>query len=228
MSAGTDQRFAAAVRVGGAFVTAARRAMQVAGVTIRRPGQAIPMRSHPLERPRVARALPPLALAILVALVAGAGPVVQAQEPGAGTTFREPFLDSLQGDWRFRGVVQGDSVAYRVRGDWVLGHQFFRLTMVDASPTPQYEAHVYIGDDPLSERYVVHWLDVFGGRFSETLGHGRWERDRLRIVFEYPDGPFHTMFVRGKGGAWGMELRSKGRDGRWTAFADYVAARPVP
>jgi len=27
-----------------------------------------------------------------------------------------------------------------------------------------------IGYDNLSERYVAHWLDFFGGRFSETLG----------------------------------------------------------
>lgn len=42
--------------------------------------------------------------------------------------------------------------------------------MKDVSSPPNYEAMVFIGYDNTSERYVVHWIDVFGGRFSETLG----------------------------------------------------------
>lgn len=36
----------------------------------------------------------------------------------------------------------------------------------------------------MSERYVAHWLDVFGGRFSETLGFGKREGNSIRFLFE--------------------------------------------
>jgi hypothetical protein len=51
-----------------------------------------------------------------------------------------------------------------------------------------------VGYDNTSERYVAHWLDVYGGRFSETLGYGRRSSDSIEFVFEYPAGPFHTTF----------------------------------
>jgi len=57
----------------------------------------------------------------------------------------------------------------------------------------EYEAIVFISYDNMSERYVVHWIDIFGGRFSETLGYGN-SRDQhsIRFVFEYATGPFTT------------------------------------
>ena len=51
-----------------------------------------------------------------------------------------------------------------------------------------------IGYDHTSERYVAHWMDIYGGRFSETLGYGVRSGDQIEFVFEYPDGPFHTTF----------------------------------
>jgi hypothetical protein len=38
---------------------------------------------------------------------------------------------------------------------------------------PAYQAAVFIGFDNTSERYVAHWIDAGGGRFSETLGFGK-------------------------------------------------------
>ena len=46
-------------------------------------------------------------------------------------------------------------------------------TSTDA-PTSEkrYEAIWFLGYDPVSEKYVLHLFDVFGARFSETLGYG--------------------------------------------------------
>src|SRR5947209_2187974 len=52
-----------------------------------------------------------------------------------------------------------------------------------------------IGYDNISERYVAHWIDVFGGRFSETLGYGKRAGNEIDFIFEYPDGPFRTNFI---------------------------------
>jgi hypothetical protein len=34
------------------------------------------------------------------------------------------------------------------------------------------QAWIFLGFDHRSERYVAHWIDMFGGRASETLGFG--------------------------------------------------------
>lgn len=60
------------------------------------------------------------------------------------------------------------SVASHVRADWFLGY------------------------DPISERYVWHLMDIFGARYSETLGCGTRDGSQIHFVFEYPDGPFRN------------------------------------
>lgn len=146
-------------------------------------------------------------------------PVVSQQAP-----LDDGSLDALQGRWRLAGHVQGDSVNYNGFGKWVLNHQFLQLNLRDAAPTPQYEAHVYIGWDPERKQYVAHWLDVFGGRFSETLGYATQEGDELRFLFEYPDGPFRTTFVL-RGSGFELDMKSRAKDGTWSPFAHYVARR---
>ncbi len=56
--------------------------------------------------------------------------------------------------------------------------------MKDVNIPPQYEALVFLGYDNASERYVAHWIDVFGGRFSETLGYGTRSGDSIKFIFE--------------------------------------------
>jgi hypothetical protein len=68
--------------------------------------------------------------------------------------------------------------------------------------------------------YVVHWLDVFGGRLSETLGYGKREGNSIRFVFEYPDGPFTNTFAwKPKLRKWQWVLETRNKDGKWTNFA---------
>ena len=85
---------------------------------------------------------------------------------------------------------------------WVLNHQFLQLYFFDVSPTDpedrhaKYEALVFIGRDNMSERYVAHWIDIFGGRFSETLRYGtRLGDSSIMFLFEYPDGLLHNTFT---------------------------------
>jgi hypothetical protein len=85
----------------------------------------------------------------------------------------------------------------------------------------RYEAMVFVGYDNASERYVAHWIDVYGGRFSETLGYGRRENESVQFVFEYPDGPFHNTFQWDpKASSWTFLLESKRPSGQWLPFAE--------
>jgi hypothetical protein len=56
----------------------------------------------------------------------------------------------------------------------------------------QYEARVYIGYDSTSKNYVVHWIDMFGGRVSETLGHGTREGNSIKAGVQLPLTDYFT------------------------------------
>ena len=171
-----------------------------------------------------------LILALL--LCAGAGPVrARAQEAdapldGPRRIFQDSLLEHLTGDWSMAGRVRGRPVTYTLHAEWVLNHQFLELRMRDVAEPPAYQAMVYLGYDNTSERYVTHWLDAFGGRWSETLGYGQRAGAAVRLVFEYPDGPFHTTFTwNPKDRTWTVLMEDRGPGGVWQEFASYTLHR---
>lgn len=151
-----------------------------------------------------------------------------AQEPldGRNVMFRDQLLDNLVGDWKLTRKIREQSVENSVRVEWVLNHRFLRIHMKDAANPPVYEAMVFVGYDNTSERYVAHWLDNFGGRFSETLGYGTRSGDSIKFVFEYPDGPFHNTFTWSPATKrWTFLGEQKNRAGKWTVFAEDLLSR---
>ena len=150
-------------------------------------------------------------------------PKIVGQETldGRNRIFHDALLDSLVGDWRLTRKIRGQTVQNTARAEWVLNHQFLLLHMKDLSSPSQYEAMVFIGYDNTSDRYVAHWIDVFGGRVSETLGYGTRTGNAIKLNFEYPDGPFHNTFT------WVPETRKwvslmeiKDKSGKWINFAE--------
>lgn len=112
--------------------------------------------------------------------------------------------------------------------NWVLNHQFLRIHFLDVKKRlPEYEAMVFLGYDNMSERYVMHWLDVFGGRFSETLGYGtKKDESTILFVFEGPMGPLHnTISWDPKSKTWKMLIRQKNAEGKWALFAEETFQR---
>ena len=152
---------------------------------------------------------------------------------GANRQFRDKLLDELVGNWRVTGKVAGDRLLHSCTADWILNHQFLRIHFLDIGSKgsqrkkagrdehPPYEAMVFVGYDNMSERYVVHWLDIFGGRFSETLGYGkRKDRNSIRFLFEGGTGPLQNTFTRNpRNGTWSMVIDQKDAKGKWTTFA---------
>lgn len=168
-------------------------------------------------------ALPPL-LALLVALLPG-GAWAQAPAP-----WPDSLVDHMTGAWDMHGKVMGQDAHHEVRVEWVLNHQFLSIhekTAADASSSEhRYEASWFLGYDPVSERYVLHLLDVFGGRFSEALGYGTRDGNSIRFVFEYPDGPFHTAYRwSAQDDSWEWLMEQKDKAGKWTTFADLKLTR---
>ena len=109
----------------------------------------------------------------------------------------DSVLQRLVGRWTLQGSIRGRDATYEMRARWVLDHQFVRINLRH----PRYRATIYLGRDHISSRYVLHWLDVGGGRLSQTLGYGHVVGGALEVVLEYPSGPSRvTLTLNSKGG----------------------------
>ena len=161
--------------------------------------------------------------------------VSQEQPPpldGPKVAFADQLLNNMVGNWKVAGTIRGHNVVQTVEADWVLNHQFLRVHEKGTDPTsagPAYEAIVMIGYDHASDRYVAHWMDNGGGRYSETLGYGLRSGDEIMFVFEYPDGPFHTTFLwLPEKKQWQWLMKSKDNRGQWTDFANLTLTSVAP
>ena len=152
-----------------------------------------------------------------------------AQEPldGRNRIFRDDLLNNLAGDWKLTRNIRGQAVENNVEVEWVLNHQFLLVRMKDVRSPPNYEAMVFIGYDNTSERYVAHCIDVFGGRFSETLGYGKRSANSIKFIFEYPDAPFHNTFTwNPETKRWVLLMEQKDKTGKRGVFAEDTLRRP--
>jgi len=148
----------------------------------------------------------------------------RAASAQTGSAWHDDLIDHMAGTWKLEGTMLGKPAHHTVTAEWILNYQFLRLHEVTSADAPasedRYEAFWFIGYDATSERYAVHLLDIFGGRDSETLGYGTRKDNSIALVFEYPDGPFHTtMRWIPESGTWQWHLEQKDK-GKWSTFAD--------
>ncbi len=162
-------------------------------------------------------------------LALSAGPA-SAQSPNE---WNDELVEHLTGTWKLEGTVMGHAAHHDIRAGWILNHQFLNIQERTAASAPEaehrYQANWFLGYDSVSDRYVMHLIDVFGARFSETLGYGTRDGDSIRFVFEYPDGPFHTVFRwLPQSNSWRWLMEQKDKAGKWTSFADLTLTRLPP
>ncbi len=170
------------------------------------------------------------ALCQLLLLILTAFPQTKPEPlDGPNRPFHDELLDNLQGQWKVTGTIVGHPGNAELDVAWVLNHQFLKIHEKGTSVIPgrpQYEAEVYIGYDNTSERYVAHWIDIYGGRICETLGYGTRSGNRIKFIFEYPDGPFHNTFTWNPDAkSWHFLLEQKNDAGKWDTFADRTAVK---
>jgi len=124
------------------------------------------------------------------------------------------------------GTVLEKAVVYNAEGTWTLQDQFFSLRMKDAAPHPAYEANLYIGIDSVSNEFVAHWLDSFGGAGARVVGTGPLSGEKIEVVYPYAEGKFRNLFRYDPGkDQWTLLIESEGTGGRWSVFAEYVIKR---
>jgi hypothetical protein len=172
------------------------------------------------------------ALVAFLSFWSAAASAQEAAKPldGPNRIFQDELLDHMTGAWKAMGTIGRQNVSHTVEASWVLNHQFLQIheqaMPAPGDKAPAYEAIVMIGYDNASERYVAHWNDIYGGRFSETLGYGTKSGDQIEFVFEYPDGPFHTTFRwLAEKNQWQWRMRTKNQAGQWVDFANFTLAR---
>ena len=159
---------------------------------------------------------------LLVAAVA-----LRAHADSAGGPDDNAYLDKLQGSWEMAGTLGGKAVHYHANGERVLKGGFLRLHMIDAEPTPAYEADVFIGFDAQRHDFIAHWLDRFGAAGARVVASGRREGQHLVVIFPYADAAFRDTFTfMPETGAWSLLLESQKSDGTWSTFATYTLTRP--
>ena len=157
------------------------------------------------------------------------GRPVMAADPvdGPNARFDDPFIENLVGNWDLTRSVRGETAKNRVEVAWMLNHQFLQIHMVDTATPPKYEALVLIGYSHADSEYVIHWCDVWGGKYS-SLGKGKRRGDSIEFVFSDPDGAFYNTFTwEPKEQGWTFRLESSDKNGLRTPFATDVLRRTV-
>lgn len=147
--------------------------------------------------------------------------IVGADDPleGPQTIFKDDLIEHLVGRWKLTRKIRGKEAENTLQAEWVLNHQFLQLHMKDVAQPPEYEAIVLIGYIHSDKKYVVHWCDTFGGKFS-AIGTGKRSGDSIEIEFHYPDGPFFNTFAwDAKAKSWTFTMESVGEAGKRKLFA---------
>jgi hypothetical protein len=168
-------------------------------------------------------------MALSFSIVFAPAPAITSAQDIRNRTFKDDLLDNLVGEWKLVRRMQGRITENVVKADWVLNHQFLRIQMRDIADPPAYEATVFIGYDTMQDRYVVHWLDVFGGRSSQTIGHGSRNGNSMKFLFPYPEHPFVNTFTwNPEMKTWNFLMQQKNPDKSWTVFGEDNLSRIAP
>ena len=142
-----------------------------------------------------------------------------AEADGPQHIFKDPFIENLVGRWQITRAIRGTEVQNTLQAEWVLHHQFLELHMKDTARPPAYEALVLIGYSYEEQRYVAHWCDTYGGKFS-AIGHGTRSGDSIEFEFHYPDGPFYNTFTwNAATRGWEFRMENVDKDGHRVLFA---------
>jgi hypothetical protein len=153
-------------------------------------------------------------------------------QQSAPATFKDALLDRLIGEWKIAGVVHGQPSNQTLRADWVLHHQFLRMYEKSsenvASKDFPFEAVFFIGYDDDKKQHVVHLMDVFGGRDSETLGYGKRGEDNISFTFKNTDSSVTEKFTyEAKSNSWHIVSSVTTPEGKQIPILD-LTATPSP
>jgi hypothetical protein len=106
----------------------------------------------------------------------------------------EDVLTRLVGRWEAPGRIMGRPITYRAEGKAVLQGAFVRIELRDLSVPARYEAIILIGKAKGDDKYIAHWLDVFGADASSVVGVGEYHDEELTLRFEQEESSVVNIF----------------------------------
>ena len=135
------------------------------------------------------------------------------------SSLQDDLLDHLVGRWHISRKMAKRSEENTAEIEWVLNHQFVRIHMRDVNVPHKYEAQIYVGYNAEKKEYVMHWIDIFGGSFSETLGIGKRDGNSIEFTFRYPDGMLTNKYsFDASSGVWTSKIDQQDEHGKWGPF----------
>jgi len=169
----------------------------------------------------------------LVATLAGAL-ALPALAQQSSSPRPDTLLERMAGSWVLHGTIDGKQTTHDVVAEWVLAHEYLRLSEVsrERAPAggPAYEAIVFLGVDPGRPGLACMWLDNTSGMGLKGAGlaHAEPSRgDSIAFVF-FPGTPseFHTSFIYERtADRWLWHMDGLDRDGKPQPFARLTMTR---
>ena len=128
--------------------------------------------------------------ALMVTLLMPLGALSQNQSPDSPyAALQDDLLDHFVGKWIVNGTTHRRPTSSTYQVDWVLNHQFLRIGQKSSEnafgANVPYESIMMVGYDATSGTYVLHLMNVRGGRDARGIAFGR--RTVNEISFAYYD-----------------------------------------
>lgn len=160
-------------------------------------------------------------LTVCIAIILGTCTDTLAQNDQMAPIWKS-YLDNLTGSWQLTADMDSRKLNQQCEGEWVLQQNFLKFHCKAVAPdTSGYESIYFITYNSDKDHYLFHLFDVYGGSYSETLGFGTLEGNRLTFNFDYPSGLFQNIFIwHEESESWEMILRQKNEKGEWEIFAE--------
>jgi hypothetical protein len=112
---------------------------------------------------------------------------------------QDHLLDKFVGNWKMAGLAHGNSYTWTLQGEWVLSHQFLRLTEKSAQNIVgvgrRFEAVYYFSYDESKNQYFAHLLKNFGSENGEVIGHSEPKSDQLTFIYKLPEETVSERFT---------------------------------
>jgi hypothetical protein len=109
---------------------------------------------------------------------------------GQVQVLEDDLLDRLAGRWEMTGSVHGKPSTQVFAAEWVLNHQYLRISETTAEKieplNAPFEAVLYIGYDNVKKQYVLHNLNVWGAGRPGEFAYG--QRNGNEIEFNLTVG----------------------------------------
>jgi hypothetical protein len=135
-----------------------------------------------------------LAIACLVLFPAAA----MAQSTPSSSS-QNLLLDKLVGNWNMAGLAHGNRYTWTMQGEWVLSHQFLRLTEKSAENIVgvgrPFEAVYYFSYDDRKNQYFAHLLKNFGSENGEVIGYSEPKSSQLTFIYKLPEETVSEQFT---------------------------------